>query len=1061
MWLLVDDHAQCGLVQRTRFELSLPEQPLDPLPPGVRRLHPSPLGAGWTDGAAPCWLYAELRLVLLIDLRRASLLSDDWGLCAGLEQLLASLAAPPPGAARLTTHVTVALASREAYPLRVLIQGWRHTRGEPIGALRALVLAQLARVAEEPPPKGAFGASSPPRHTAPSGAAGLAIDFSDADTAPFAPPGAEAPRREGLHRVVEEAMFCVDMMPRRAAPSVVLFTDAVSSGIGAPALPLRQQDVCLVVILLQFRGRRVPSAFGLVSDPELYAAAAASASGLLLENYPIALEQKATQQQEPSKLAAILCSRSASSSHSRSNRKEWVYNMLVAHKADGTALGSGIVLSHLQLHHHPSLIASLRQLQGPRGRCELPFKSLDRRPSRALENHNAAAATELMQPWSTQPCHKARAFPRRCCPIGLSGEWAPCGVAQERLYVYDLPGAVTLGDVLHARLAEGFEQADVSTPSARPASSSTPAAFARGDAADGKGAARPTPHKVLLRCVCDWSPAVTVDYTVRLVKIQRDADERASLAEERRAYAGVLRVQLAVTAPLPFWLRFERARLRRHAANSAAVASATVAAPRRITRPPPPSPPPPLHLLLSRRHHRHLLRHVPRRRAGGETRRRRRLAYLVTALSSTDAAWHAPTARDALADSMLAPRLTSDITLVPRPNSLVHVVASLAVRPAPRRAGATGSPRVELSLRSDDNCAAVRFAAQKQLLPALHEMIPLVVGGTTLVHVWKSSAVETHARSRRSSAANSAPSTAVPSCKTPPGLSAAGFSPSRAGRQAPIHGVPSMEGLPSAMMGAPPVTLPRSQRSVPNSPAGSSPHVSSSPVARATNSPLLRPFASGNEAGGDHDAAAQEEEEDGVALLAAEAPTHAALFVRLLLSASGLVVVRARFFRAEKLEARNALLQVWQRVLLKCAEIAESTRLWLPLNVGRMSTGAALQRGDDGSVSRGANAEVLLRWGCPSSLSSSLPLLLSFGPPSAAPILANPSPHGLVNKPAPLVRAKGASGLAKFGANKLQERRCSSDSHFEDETREIGAADDLSPQPTAWAYLWQVLYSSQ
>lgn len=130
--------------------------------------------------------------------------------------------------------------------------------------------------------------------------------------------------------------------------------------------------------------------------------------------------------------------------------------------------------------------------------------------------------------------------------------------------------------------------------------------------------------------------------------------------------------------------------------------------------------------------------------------------------------------------------------------------------------------------------------------------------------------------------ARSAPSTAVPSCKTPPGLSAAGFSPSRAGRQAPIHGVPSMEGLPSAMMGAPPgrrtvsptpsdslavtpclrlaVTLPRSQRSVPNSPAGSSPHVSSSPVARATNSPLLRPFASGNEAGGDHDAAAQEEE---------------------------------------------------------------------------------------------------------------------------------------------------------------------------------------------------------
>ena len=34
-------------------------------------------------------------------------------------------------------------------------------------------------------------------------------------------------------------------------------------------------------------------------------------------------------------------------------------------------------------------------------------------------------------------------------------------------------------------------------------------------------------------------------------------------------------------------------------------------------------------------------------------------------------------------------------------------------------------------------------------------------------------------------------------------------------------------------------------------------------------------------------------------------------------SASGLVVVRARFFRAERAEAREALLAVWARVVAK------------------------------------------------------------------------------------------------------------------------------------------------
>ena len=206
--LFVSDHSQCGLVQRTRFELTAPTQPLLPLPPCTRRLDTSSVGAGCPAGGTQCWLYAESRVVVLIDVRRGNLLSAEWALDSSIELLLESLASGPDIDETLcpTMHITVALASREAFPLRVLVQGWRQRCGHSPRALRELVLAQLRQAADEAPLNGGLSAAA-----GGSGGSGnsdggrrFAGGSADAPPGPFSHPGAEATRREGLHGVVDE-----------------------------------------------------------------------------------------------------------------------------------------------------------------------------------------------------------------------------------------------------------------------------------------------------------------------------------------------------------------------------------------------------------------------------------------------------------------------------------------------------------------------------------------------------------------------------------------------------------------------------------------------------------------------------------------------------------------------------------------------------------------------------------------------------------------------------------------------------------------------------------------
>ena len=166
----------------------------------------------------------------------------------------------------------------------------------------------------------------------------------------------------------------------------------------------------------------------------------------------------------------------------------------------------------------------------------------------------------------------------------------------------------------------------------------------------------------------------------------------------------MLRVQLAVTAPLPFWLRFERGRLRRKRDHPAEERGDAIS----------------------------LQLFVDRVRA-----RDRRLACLVTALSSSKRAWRSAFSLGALSYSNLSPSLVPDLTLVPRPHATTHVIASLAVRPGQRRGGATGNARVELTLRSDDLCAAARTGAQKLLQPALAALMPLQLRDDTFVSIWR------------------------------------------------------------------------------------------------------------------------------------------------------------------------------------------------------------------------------------------------------------------------------------------------------------------------------------
>ena len=171
--------------------------------------------------------------------------------------------------------------------------------------------------------------------------------------------------------------------------------------------------------------------------------------------------------------------------------------------------------------------------------------------------------------------------------------------------MYDVPATITLADLLAARIGEGFRLLP-----ARASLDGDEHAHAAG--ATGRG----VHGEVILRLCCEWtrceasgleqSQAATIEYIVSFVSSPPPAPPRArprmptsssavtlapvveevfandegaaprappstppAAAAPPRAPGGMargrgaLRVYLSVVAPLPFWLRFERARLHR------------------------------------------------------------------------------------------------------------------------------------------------------------------------------------------------------------------------------------------------------------------------------------------------------------------------------------------------------------------------------------------------------------------------------------------------------------------------------------------------------------------
>ena len=194
-------HARSGLLTRTRWELGL----------ATAARPPELLGGD-------AWLYPEARVVVLVDLRRGSLVWSEHALHV-LDCVLSSVGTGPsvgtPSAGAPTVvHVTVALGARQGWPLRVLVQGYCLRCGEPCDELRQLVHEQLRL---------ALGTSAAATHAAAS--------------------------VRGLHECVRDGLFCLSLLPSTAAPALAILTDAVGAALDAPLLGLRQLDVTLLVVL--------------------------------------------------------------------------------------------------------------------------------------------------------------------------------------------------------------------------------------------------------------------------------------------------------------------------------------------------------------------------------------------------------------------------------------------------------------------------------------------------------------------------------------------------------------------------------------------------------------------------------------------------------------------------------------------------------------------------------------------------------------------------------------------------------------------------------------------
>ena len=149
-WLVARDHRSLGPLTRTLWALEAQKRQAAaevalPAPPPEAQLVSAPLTrcAGRIG-----WLYAEHRVVVLIDARRHCLLQQ---VGSRLETLLGSLAAGPRlgDALQPTLHVSVALAARAGAPLRILLQGYRHRCGDPAEPLVAAAQQQLAAPQQE------------------------------------------------------------------------------------------------------------------------------------------------------------------------------------------------------------------------------------------------------------------------------------------------------------------------------------------------------------------------------------------------------------------------------------------------------------------------------------------------------------------------------------------------------------------------------------------------------------------------------------------------------------------------------------------------------------------------------------------------------------------------------------------------------------------------------------------------------------------------------------------------------------------------------------------------
>ena len=194
-------HGTSGLLTRTRWELGLP----------TAASPPELLGG-------EAWLYPEARVVVLVDLRRGSLMWSEHALRV-LDCVLSSVSTGPsvgsPSAGAPTVvHVTVALGARQGWPMRVLVQGYCLRCGDSCDELRQIVHEQLRL---------ALGTNAKAAHAAAS--------------------------VHGLHECVRDGLFCLNLLPSTAAPALAVLTDAVGAALDAPLLGLRQLDVTLLVVL--------------------------------------------------------------------------------------------------------------------------------------------------------------------------------------------------------------------------------------------------------------------------------------------------------------------------------------------------------------------------------------------------------------------------------------------------------------------------------------------------------------------------------------------------------------------------------------------------------------------------------------------------------------------------------------------------------------------------------------------------------------------------------------------------------------------------------------------